>query len=371
MSSFRSALRTVVVGCGYAGDRFLRALNYGRCSELYQVVALVDRDPGKLIRGADGAATYHDLDLALHRESPDIVVACVNEESHFAVLDAVLDAPSVLHVACEKPLTRTMEEFRLLAPELRGVPVSVNFCERYSPIIDECVRWLADRHASIVRVEFFWGKYRVRDPRPTMGVLSELSHPLDLVRYLLGWPQEAPLQLTSVTSTRSDFSLVDDVMDGVSLVGSIGDTLLMGSSSFVWEERRRRLILFARDSTDGRVWQLVLDFDNPVWDNDTFTAYELNPETGQRVEVERIAYGASDIPEAVRHVWKIHRYLLDVADGIVGNRTHARYAGLHDARWVQTALDDISQQERGADRHRCTSLFADQTALARNRGIPA
>ena len=202
-----------------------------------------------------------------------------------------------------------------------------------------------------------------------MGVLSELSHPLDLARYLLDWPQHAPLRLASVTSTRSDFSsFVDQVTDGVSLTGSIGDALLVGSSSFVWEERRRRLILFARDAMGGRAWQLVLDFDNPVWDNDTFTAYELNPETGRRVEVERIAHRAADIPEVVRHVWKIHRYLLDVADGIVGNQALARYARACSARWVQTALDDISQRESRTDHNGYTNLFAGQTTLARNGG---
>lgn len=365
-----SPLRTLVVGRGYAGRRFLRALEYGQCAERYQVVALVDHDPGKLATGAGRAATYRDLDLALRREAPEVGVVCVNEESHFAVLDSVLDAPSVRHVVCEKPLTRTMEEFRLLAPHRRGAAVSVNFCERYSPIIDECTNWLAERDTSIARVEFYWGKYRVRDPRPTMGVLSELSHPLDLARYLLGRPQEAPLRLASATATHSDFAFADRVADGVNLLGEIGGALVVGSSSFVWEERRRRLILFAREAVGERTWQVVLDFDNPVWDNDTFTAWKLDPVTGQRVEVERIVHRASDIPEAIRHVWKIHRYLVDVADSLAGHHTRARYADVDDALWVQTALDDIGRQVHGTDQHGYVRLFAEQAALVRIGGTP-
>ena len=161
------SLPTAHSGCGLRlrGQPLPAGLEYGRCTDLYQVVALVDRDPDELIPGAPGAAAYHDLDLALRRESPDVVVACVNEESHFAVLDAVLDAPSVRHVVCEKPLTCTMEEFRRLAPERRRAAVyEVNFCERYSPIIEECVNWLAERAGSIVRSSSTRGESRVRDP---------------------------------------------------------------------------------------------------------------------------------------------------------------------------------------------------------------
>ncbi len=115
---------------------------------------------------------------------------------------------------------------------------------------------------------------------------------------------------------------------------------------------------------------MVLDFDNPVWDNDTFTAWELNPETGRRVEVERIAHRASNIPEPVRHVWKIHRYLVDVADSLASHHTRARYADVDDALWVQTALDDIGRQVHRTDQHGYVRLFAKQAALVRIGGTP-
>jgi predicted dehydrogenase len=370
MNASQAALRTMVVGSGYAGRRFLRALDYDRCTELYQVVALVDRDRGALA-GAGPVPRYQDLGLALHRESPEVVVVCVNEESHFAVLDTVLAAPSVRHVICEKPLTRTMEEFTLLAPQRRGVAVSVNFCERYSPIVDECAAWLAGREASIVRIEFYWGKYRVRDPRPTMGVLSELSHPLDLARYLLGRADDRPLRLASVFATHSDFSgFADRLPDGVSVLAELGGAVLAGSSSFVWEERRRRLILFARDAGGERAWQIVLDFDNPVWDDDTLTIWELDPETGRRAEVQRFTHRAADLPGTIRHVWKIHRYLVDVADGLSGHPGGARYADLPDALWVQTALDHIDRQLRETDQYSYTRLFTEQVAVAGIGGAP-
>ncbi|MGH3693331.1 MAG: Gfo/Idh/MocA family oxidoreductase [Pseudonocardiaceae bacterium] len=297
MASAR-AFRTLLVGPGNAGRRFHQALRYGRCAERFDVVALVDGDTKRLAAVDGNHNAYAHLDLALRREAPEVVVVCVNEEAHFAVLDAVLATRSVRHVVCEKPLTRTIDEFRLLAPERRGVPVSVNFCKRYSPVIDDCMDWLARQSASIGRVKFYWGKYRVRDPRPTMGVLSELSHPLALVRYLLNSPAETPLHLASATATHSDFSSFSDhVCDGVNLVGSLSKCLVVGTSSFMCEERRRRLILYARNPAHSHTWQLVLDFDNPVWDNDTFSAYMLEPAGGRRVEVAHTAYRATEIPE--------------------------------------------------------------------------
>jgi predicted dehydrogenase len=362
------ATRTVLVGHGNAGNRFLRALRHGRCAQLFDVVAIVDREPQRLIASGAGHRTYADLGLALRVEAPEVVVVCVNEEAHFDVLDAVLSGTSVRHVVCEKPLTRTLEEYRRLAPERYGIPISVNFCERYSPVIDDCVSWLARHGATVARVEFGWGKYRVRDPRPTMGVLSEFSHPLDLSRYLLGAPAETPLRLASAAATYSDFSsFADRVSDGVSLVGDIGGCLVVGSSSFVWEERRRRLVLYAR-ATGGRSWMLVLDFDNPVWDNDTFSVYELEPVGGRRVLTEQTRHQALDLPEAVRHVQKIYRYLLDVADSLAG-AAGGRFAGLGDARWAQTTLEEIGARAEQTTSDSYARLFAAE-AVTQQSEVP-
>lgn len=335
-----SAYRTLLVGHGYAGGRFLRALRHGRCEQLFDVVATVDRDPGRIVSGED-VRSYADLERALRVEQPEVAVVCVNEEAHLEVLEVVLAAPSVRHVVCEKPLTRTLAEFRLLALGSRSTPVSVNFCERYSPVMQDCSTWLARHGATISRVEFGWGKYRVRDPRPTIGVLSELSHPLDLSRCLIGSSPLTPLQLVSATATYSDFSSHSDlVADGVTVVADLEGCVIVGGSSFVWEERRRRLVLYAQTAADGRSWMIVLDFDNPVWDNDTFQVYELEP-SGRRTEIVRFRYSAAELPESVRHVQKTYQHLLDVADSLAGVPNRRRYADVADALWVQEALEDI------------------------------
>jgi predicted dehydrogenase len=349
-------IRTLVVGHGNAGSRFLRALRHGHCAQLFNVVAVVDHRPQPSVSA--GYRVYSDLELALQVEAPELVVVCVNEQAHFDVLDDVLSAASVRHVVCEKPLTRTLEEFRRLAPERRGIPISLNFCERYSPIIDDCSGWLARTGATVARVEFGWGKYRVRDPRPTMGVLSELSHPLDLSRHLLGVSAQTTLRLVSAAATYSDYSSFSDrAPDGVSLIGDLGGCLIVGSSSFVWEERRRRLVLYARTDVDGRSWMLVLDFDNPAWDDDTFTVYELEPTGGRRQRIDQTRYRALGLPETVRYVQKIYRYLLDVANSCAEIPCH-RYADLDDARWAQTVLEEIGEYAQEATGQAYSRLFA-------------
>jgi predicted dehydrogenase len=82
------ALRTLVVVGGQAGGQFLRAMRYGQCAERFDVVALVDIDPGRLAETGGSHTACTDLDQALRREAPHVVV-CVNEEFHSGVLDAV------------------------------------------------------------------------------------------------------------------------------------------------------------------------------------------------------------------------------------------------------------------------------------------
>jgi predicted dehydrogenase len=364
MVTGENLLRTVVVGGGKAGGRFLRALRYADCASKFDVVGLVDIDSTRLSGSAGTHGCYTDLVEALRREVPEVVVVCVNEEYHFEVLRTVLATPSIKHVVCEKPLTRTLEEFELLAPNSNGIPISVNFCERYSPVLDDCLAWLALESVEITRAEFWWGKYRIRDSRPTMGVLSELTHPLDLVRYLLGAEADAPFRLESASSTNSDFSsFSDSVSDSVSVVGDIAGCLVLGTSSFVWEERRRRLVLYGRSQYDGRTWQLVLDFDNPCWDNDTFSVYELEPNGGRRVETRGTAYRAADLPPEVRYVDKIYRYLLDVADSVTSTRSLLRGAEVMDAYWVQKTLDDIARLSARPGGQASARLFASRAQL--------
>jgi hypothetical protein len=82
------ALRTLVVGGGQAGGQFLRAMRYGQRAERFDVVALADIDPGRLAETGGSHTACTELDQALRREAPHVVV-CVNEEFHSGVPDAV------------------------------------------------------------------------------------------------------------------------------------------------------------------------------------------------------------------------------------------------------------------------------------------
>jgi predicted dehydrogenase len=189
-------LSVLVIGVGRSGGRFVRALNYlERIGLPVQVVALCDLNPAPLDTLSAATAIFSDVRVALPAAEPDVVVVCVNEAAHFEVLKAISElAPRAL-VMCEKPLTETLEQFihieRLFAPDT----ITVNFVERYSPIVSDFTDWRKNESVENLRAEFFWGKYRYRDPRPTMGVLSEIAHPIDLVRALTGLPEDTPVDM--------------------------------------------------------------------------------------------------------------------------------------------------------------------------------
>ncbi|WP_258868959.1 Gfo/Idh/MocA family oxidoreductase [Alkalilimnicola ehrlichii] len=347
----------------------LRALRYGACAERYLVTGLVDPMVDRLESVKGEANAYTDLATALEAERPDVAVVCVNEEFHWEALRKVLACRSIRHVVCEKPLTKDMAELQALGPAVWEKPVSVNFCERYSYIMDDYRDWLREHDAEVSRIEFFWGKYRVRDPRPTMGVLSELSHPLDLARVLLASPASELLELSAASSTFSDFSVTGlPAADDVSVTGSIDGVLVSGKSSFLWDERKRRIVVYACQKESGNTWQVVLNFDAPRWDDDSMVVYEINPCGGERQKVAEKRYRSSDLDPQVRHINKLYRYLLEVADTLAERGRSPRFADAADARWAQVALDEVASLAGDENtRGRYAALFGPEVSLTERK----
>jgi predicted dehydrogenase len=299
----------LVVGAGYAGNRFIKAIHHlEREHGEVRLGGIVDTDTSRLRPwSAQGVPVFSVLPSALSCVRPDVVVVAVNEEAHVGVLRTLALSGSRF-ILCEKPLTRTVAEAEALHGPLCHSVLSLNLVERFSDIVSAAQRWLAATGAiDVIRVEFHWGKHRIADPRPTIGVASELIHPIDLVHVLF-----TPGRLRDVSGFGVDSNLSCNgpvCMDSIhfSARAEAGYTLL-GHASFTWPRRVRNLSSLARDAR-GRLYRLILTFDTPHWDCDEFIVEELHQRSGQYRCLERLVTSLDAVPADVRGIGKVIRFV--------------------------------------------------------------
>ena len=214
--------RTVlIVGLGYSGERFFRVFKYfQRFSD--KKLKVIVCDPFVKDSSLRHEMTfYSDLEKALRIEQPEVVVVCANEFAHFEILRTLIKYPEIT-ILCEKPLTETIAQTEQLSI-LRNRKLSINLVERFSPICQAFIEWKQSfPEFKVTRVEGFWGKCRVSDSRPTIGVLSEIIHPIDLIDYLVGL--DCPT-ITQIFGIASDYSIHSPkkILDSVDVVFSTVD----------------------------------------------------------------------------------------------------------------------------------------------------
>lgn len=334
----------LIVGFGRAGERFYRALRFlwdqhdaidivGVCDVNAEQFQQID-DP-RIVRTTN-------LRWALAKLQPQIVCVCVNEVSHIAALEAVAECESVRAVFSEKPLTETLEQCERAIPMLGSRLVAVNFVERYSPVVDMFRQWQESVAAEVMRVKFLWAKYRFMDPRPTMGVLSEISHPIDLTRYLIGASADAEVVIHQASGTRSRFSVVDrPLLDTVDVNYSVDGVDVRGSSSFLWDDRSRRIILYGRQQASRELFQAVFDFDNPQWDCDTLRVWRMDESSRARYPVLHRQCTNDDLPAGLSHVFKVGRYCATALRAMYEPEHVSQLVTGKDALSVQRVIEGI------------------------------
>lgn len=340
--------RILIVGHGYAGARFLRAFRH-LAGEGYpvEVTGLCDTDAARWIEGVAG---FESLEEALHVGSPTVVCVATNEENHSEVYQTLQRAPRLL-VLSEKPLVTTHSEVSMAVAHIGHHAFSMNMVERFSPAVDSAKRWLATVGPfRLLRAESFWGKHRIHDSRPTMGVLSEAIHPLDLIRHVFGIDD---LRIIRAAGTSSDFSPHGDAtLDSVDVHALSDGAPILLHSSYVWPQRQRTLAALVKSQSTGQLFRMHFVFDTPHWDNDSFEVQviddagryqvslreEWNGETedsllgiGKVIEFTRrslawwrdegIGEGLVDLNEAVR----LQSDLSTIADALTNSTYQGRY----------------------------------------------
>lgn len=329
-------ISSVIIGYGFAGRRMQQVIEFERSRRPKSLAAPVIVDPAV---AASGGPAFRSLGDALTAGSYDAAIVTVNEENHHDILSqlAATDIPLVL---CEKPLTSTLAQARDIAPRLRGKRVSLNMVERYSPVFDAYFDWRDSVPGlTVSRVTLFWGKDRLRDTRPTIGVLSEVIHPLDLAAYAFGL---SDVEVTDGFMHHSDFANHNavPVADSVHcrLTASSGCTI-SAHASFAWVNRRREM--FAMMSDGVRSYLAHFQFDMPLWDCDRVTVHSIDAATGRRTCVMHAAFDNDDFPTDLLQLNKVHRFVTTSLAHQYEHATPPALVGLDRALVLQEWLDKI------------------------------
>lgn len=338
--------QVLLVGLGKAGGRFLRSLRFlEKSCPVVDLAAVCDTDSLRFgqVEGLS-LQRFTDLRTALEEVRPDVVCVCVNEVGHYDALALIAEFPTVRAVLSEKPLTETFKQCNEVIELLGDRLICVNFVERYSPIVEQYREWSSFHDATVLRAEFHWGKYRFMDPRPTMGVLSEISHPVDLVRILIGAGPDAKVTVSAASGSRSRFSVVDHaLLDTVDVDYILDGVPVRGHSSFLWEGRDRRIVLYGRTGRLGSLFQAVFDFDRPSWDCDRLRITRIDESTGARDEIFASHCDKDDFPRDLKHIFKVTRFCAIALRALYEPESRAQLALAKDAWWVQQTIDSFAE----------------------------
>ncbi|WP_431897573.1 Gfo/Idh/MocA family oxidoreductase [Micromonospora haikouensis] len=295
--------QVLIIGHGYAGRRFLTALRYLRREGLpVDVVGVVDIRPDHL--PAD-LPCYLDLDTALRELRPTVVCVTVNEAAHAEVFRALGRLDRVL-VLAEKPLVADQRDEESVVASLRQHMFSMNLVERFSPMVTRCREWMrAEGPWTVTRTEAFWGKHRIGDARPTMGVLSELIHALDLIGHVFGADKPEIIRSSGVLSDLSPYAT--DVLDSLDVIALNGDAPMLLHTSFSWPARMRLVTTLLWSERSG-IHRVELELDTPHWDCDRLEIKSITPD-GRWTTVLRDSTEVMALPTEIRGVGKVVEFV--------------------------------------------------------------
>ena len=339
-----SVLDALIVGAGRSGLRFLRAALVAQPAHVaLRIRTVIDENRSRLtaIEG-NSIACVSSLEDAICLGPYDLIVLCVNESRRYSVFEELAArGVATKRIISEKPLTETLTQAEFVERRFDGTPIVVNFVERASRVVSEFRNWLRDNNHVVKRATFFWGKNRIGDRRPTIGVLSELSHPIDLVLHLADVAPGSSYRVLAAHGTSSRLSSHTQVYDTLHIGITVENgPLIDGSSSYTWPSRDRRLLVFSGLPTGPATHLSVLIFDQPIWDLDSLHIFDLARDPGRMVDVHRLRIRAADIPEERLTIHKVTRFL-ETAIEELNRAPSGNLADLRQAMYVQRILHDI------------------------------
>ncbi|MVP01866.1 Gfo/Idh/MocA family oxidoreductase [Paenibacillus lutrae] len=333
-------MNVLIIGLGYAGTRFQQAFQHLNKKNAYAhpvELAYVNRSPRRA-----AIKSFRTVEAALAEFKPAIVVVSVSDGSHIEVLNSLEGYEGF--IICEKPLTKPSDDLEQLQTRLKRTSgFCLDLVERYSDATVALKNYVAKNNLRLIRANFYWGKDRIHDHRPTTGVISEIIHPLDLVQWIAD--PDSALELEQVQGVRSDFSISGpDVLDSAAIIASLNGAAVTGYSSFVTIIRKRE-VEFVFASPDNKLIYATAVYDTPVWDKDQLKVWQKTS-SGEQVildlttEVDETEAELSTIRKLVRLVEDVTGYAAS------GSEPSQPFANLETSIKLQKLLNAVDRNAR-------------------------
>lgn len=324
----------VFIGAGYEGKRLYQSLLAAVTAEEKESteVSFLSKEETKALESAPPE------DIERYFSDVDMVVNATNDDQHLSVLKILQ------HTKCfilsEKPLAAPGERIpeRLNEKWSTDNIFALNCIERYSAAATEVKQKINESGLTVNRIDFTWAKNRFDDPRPTVGVVSEIIHPLDLCCYLSG-SDTTDLQLLDASIVGSNYGSPSKVLPETAQVTfCLADTIVTGSASFGYSSRMRRVNIIA-SSTDGEREYFELTFDDPRWDYDHLSHWSSSGSKPFKTTVYEPALG--NYPEGCDKLVRFWKELLT-------NERNPRFTTWREALDLHQFLTEISRYQKGA-----------------------
>ena len=312
-------MNLAIIGFGFSGKRFLKCLVHLKEKFNLNIVGIVDRDIKLVSEVTENYKFYQSITDLLQEQTVDVVVISTNDNTHELIFDVLKDYPSI-GVICEKPLIGDFRKINDYNDYFENIKLTVNYVERMSPIIDLCVEKVSEFRIKIGKVIFNWGKDRFYDSRDTLGVLADITHPIDLVLFLLKLKN---VILSVDSQSKYVYTLRGtELLDSVSIRLQTPDIVIAGNSSFLWESRRRSICLYGHDHQTG-CFQIKLIFDNPLWDSDSIEIVRFDELTKTKQVIFNENLSAEKLNTQLPQLNKVYSFLEQSLDYIVADSKNA------------------------------------------------
>ncbi len=343
--------RVLLIGYGFSGRRIYRVLQYLKRELNFKVVGIIDKN--KNLDFPRRVKFYSTIEHFFINDcnGADIAIIATNDFNHEIVFKKLSKYKNI-DIISEKPLVKDIRSYKRLRSFFEERKVYINYVERFSPVLDDLLKFLAKNPIKLTKGIFFWGKDRYFDKRPTQGVYAEITHPLDLLIYLFNF-KSPYIKVNSFT--KFEFAVNNKLLvDSLDITIKENGLEFKGHSSFTWFVRKREFILYGKSEKNKNLrYQINLRFDNEKWDRDSISINVVNIKKKRRKEILFKNYPNKDYILDLDQLNKIFLFLKMSFISILKNEPDRKIAVLRDGQKNLEFIQQIKNQinKRKSDKY--------------------
>lgn len=271
-------MKILIIGMGFAGKLYYESLLYLKVKENKNINLAYCSNKNENI----SINYFENIEKALKEYNPQMIIVTVNDIYHLDILKSLEKFEGI--ILCEKPFVANNEEL-ISAQKVTNTnkqTIILSTVIRFSLATLELKNFIENKNIVIKRIDFVWKKNRINDYRPTVGVISEIVHPLDTVQWLFN----GKIKKNSIINMKSNFASNKElyIPDTIFFSGSINGGLINGYSSFVSLKVERSIDILLKDIDNTNHYYINLSYDSPSWFEDKLSIYKEIQ--GERVELK-------------------------------------------------------------------------------------